>query len=87
MEHVTFGQALALIRQGSRATRSGWNGTGMYIYYVPASVYPAATDVAKAEFVDNVPYRAYIAMRTAAGDVVPWVASQSDLLEDDWYLV
>lgn len=32
-------------------------------------------------------YRPHIDMRTADGEVVPWVASQSDLLVDDWVIV
>ena len=29
-------------------------------------------------------YGAYIAMKTAQGNVVPWLASQTDVLADDW---
>jgi hypothetical protein len=36
---------------------------------------------------DMVPYRDYIAMKTAQNDVVPWVASQTDVLAEDWEIV
>ena len=33
-----------------------------------------------------VEYGAYVAMKTAQGNVVPWLASQTDLLAEDWYI-
>jgi hypothetical protein len=59
----------------------------MFIYYVPAASYPAQTEIAKKEFGETVPYGAYIAMKTAQGNVVPWLASQTDVLADDWQVV
>lgn len=85
--NLSFGAALVALKAGMRVTRAGWNGKGMWLYYVPAASYPAQTEAARAAFGDMVPYRAYIAMKTAQGDVVPWLASQSDVLEDDWMVV
>lgn len=81
---MDFGPALALLKEGKRVCRGGWNGKGMWLYYVPANTYAAQTPAARARFGDSVPYRAYVAMLTAQGDVVPWVASQTDILADDW---
>lgn len=81
-----FGHAIVAMKAGKRATREGWNGKGMFLYLVPASTYKAQTAVAKAAFGDYVPYRAYIAMVTVDNDVVPWLASQSDVLAEDWYV-
>lgn len=87
MEPVqTFGAALDLLRAGRKVTRRGWNGRGMFIYLVPANSYPAQTDVARAEFGDMVPYREYLAMKTVNNEIVPWVASQTDILADDWQI-
>ena len=82
-----FGMALGWLKRGMKVSREGWNGKGMFLYYVPANSYPAQTDAARSVFGDMVPYRAYIAMKTADGAVVPWVASQSDILEYDWMVV
>lgn len=79
-----FSTALNLLKEGHAVQRSGWNGKGMYIYLVPANSYPAQTEIAKQEFGDMVPYGAYIAMKTAQNYVVPWLASQTDILSDDW---
>lgn len=85
---MDFGAALMNLKEGKRVARMGWNGKGMFLYYVPAAAYPPCTEVAKAAFSGNdVPYGAYIAMKTAQDNVVPWLASQSDMLADDWYVV
>lgn len=87
MTPFNFGDAIQQLKFGKKVARSGWNGKGMYLYYVPANSYPSVTDVAKNEFGDTTPYGAYIAMKTAQGNVVPWLASQTDVLSEDWELV
>ena len=88
---MTFGDALSRLKLGQKLAREGWNGKGMFVYLVPAASYPASRNengTMVGVFVgDLVPYRAYIAMKTAQDDVVPWVASQTDLLADDWMVV
>lgn len=81
---MLFGGALTVLRAGGKITRKGWNGKGMFIYLVPAASYAAQTEVAKKTFGEEVPYKAYIAFKTVSGTVVPWVASQTDLLANDW---
>ena len=83
----SFGGAISLLKNGKKVCRAGWNGKGMFLYYVPANSYPAQTEAAKATFGDMVPYGAYIAMKTAQDNVVPWLASQTDVLADDWQVV
>lgn len=81
-----FGEALDQLKAGKRVSRSGWNGKGMFLYLVPANSYPAQTGAAKAYWGEQavVPYGAYIAMKTAQENVVPWLASQTDVLAEDW---
>ena len=81
---MNFGLALEGLKHGKSVERKGWNGRGMFLYLVPAAEYPAQTDITKREFGETVPYGAYIAMKTAQGNVVPWLASQTDVLADDW---
>lgn len=60
----------------------------MFIYYVAEGVYPARMPAIQGCFEnDQVPCGAYIAMKTAQGNVVPWLASQADMLSTDWCLV
>ncbi len=73
---MNFGEAIAVMKAGIPISRTGWNGKGMFLYYVPENMYPPVTDVAKARFGGNpVPYRAYIAMKTVDEDVVPWMVA------------
>ena len=88
---LTFGDAIVALKHGQRVARSGWNGKGMFLYYVPENKYPAARNTLNTLdglFEDNlVPYAAYIAMKTAQDNVIPWLASQSDVLAEDWLVL
>ena len=83
---MTFGIALELLKKGCKVAREGWNGKGMFLYYVPAASYAPCTSIGEecATVNGKVPYGAYIAMKTAQGNVVPWVASEADMLAEDW---
>jgi Protein of unknown function (DUF2829) len=83
---MDFSDAIRALKGGFKVARSGWNGKGMFLYYVPPGNYPARTDIAKATWGADalVPYQAYIAMKTVDGTVVPWLASQTDMLATDW---
>lgn len=82
-----FGQAISELKAGAKVAREGWNGKGMFLYHVPANTYKAQTEAARSVFGEEVPYGAYLAMKTAQGNVVPWLASQTDVLADDWQIV
>ena len=56
----------------------------MFLYLVQADSYEPKTEIARNYFDDLVPYRSYIAMKTVDETVTPWIASHSDILEDDW---
>lgn len=83
---VDFGEAVRLLKDGKKLSRIGWNGSDMYAYYVPANSYPAVTEIAKKEFGDIVPYKAYLALKTAQNDIATWTPSTSDCLAEDWFV-
>ena len=85
--NLNFGQAIEAAKAGRRVARSGWNGAGMYAYIVPAKQFPAVTEIARKEFGDLVPYRAYWALKTAQNDVATWAPSGSDSLAEDWMIL
>ena len=68
---MTFGGALDLLNNGRRVCRVGWNGRGMLIEL------QRPDDHSKMSL-------PYIYMSTATGHLVPWLASQTDILADDW---
>lgn len=86
---LSFGMAIEALKLGEKVARAGWNGAGQFVYLVPAASYPAQTGIAKAYFGADamVPYRAYLALKTAQGDVATWAPSCSDALADDWKIV
>ena len=86
---MDFGQALAALKDGGRVARTGWNGKGMFVYLVPGSTFqvnrPPLLGIYDEGTVIN--YLSHIDMRTADGSCVPWLASQADILADDWTAV
>jgi len=88
---MSFGDAIHFLKNGERVARKGWNGKGMFIYYVAANSCPADNNK-KGTMIgvfkdDLVPYQAYIAMKTVDDTVVPFLASQTDVLAEDWGIV
>lgn len=86
---MNFSQALDHLKRGRRLARNGWNGKGMFVFLVPGStfevnrppllgIYPRGTQIN---------YHAHIDMRTVDGQIVPWLASQIDVLAEDWVIV
>jgi hypothetical protein len=71
---LNFGHAIALLKAGEKVARSGWNGKGMWL----------KLQVPDANSKMTLPY---IYMKTADGQQVPWLASQTDVLADDWTVV
>lgn len=87
--YMSFSGALASLKSHNKVARAGWNGKGMFIFLVPGSkfivnrppllgIYPEGTEVN---------YHAHIDMKTADNMVVPWLASQTDILANDWVIV
>lgn len=89
---VSFGHAIELLKGGHRVAREGWNGKGMWLGLVhpddDADVPPQPT-YAVAGIVDyaNNGCLPWIGMKTADNKFVPWLASQTDVLAEDWQIV
>ncbi|MGD9724765.1 MAG: DUF2829 domain-containing protein [Pirellulales bacterium] len=92
---ATFGAAIEHIKDGGRAAREGWNGKGMWIAFSPGPVepLPAANfwSPANQAYAEEQGGAAHvlpcITMKTATGEILMgWLASQSDMLAEDWAL-
>jgi hypothetical protein len=86
---MNFGQAIEALKQGKRVSRSGWNGKGMFLILIPGSKIPVSADrplgQAAPELVGKtIDYQPHVDMWTAQQTLVPWLASQSDILAEDW---
>jgi len=71
---MDFGEAIKALKDGKRVAREGWNGKGMYL----------ELQMPDAHSKMSLPY---IFMKTAQGDLVPWLASQTDMLSADWSVI
>ena len=83
---MNFSWALNEIKAGKLLKRTGWNGRDMYVYLVPGSTFsvnrpPLSLIMERGTQID---YLSHIDMRSADGKYVPWLASQTDILADDW---
>lgn len=68
---MDFGAALTELKRGKRVTRRGWNGPAQYIQLQRTDRQSKMT-------------LSYIYIRTVRSELVPWVASQTDILAEDW---
>ena len=84
-----FSTALDYLKTGKKVARQGWNGKGMFIFLVPGSTFKVNRPPLLGIYLEGteITYHAHIDMKTADNQVVPWLASQTDLLAVDWTLV
>jgi len=71
---MNFSDALVLLKAGNKVARRGWNGKGMWLNLQVPDPHSKMT-------------LPYIYMKTADDHQVPWLASQTDILAEDWELV
>lgn len=72
--NLTIGEAVTLLRAGHRMCRYGWNGKGMFLELQVPDTHSKMT-------------LPYVYLKTADGNLVPWLCSQTDLLARDWMIV
>lgn len=85
---LNFGQAVESLKQGKLVRRAGWNGKGMYLFLVSGDTVKEAIHFAydgREGFMRSVNDAIY--MKTADDKFVPWLASQTDILSEDWQIV
>lgn len=87
--NMDFGMAIHHLKQGKKAARSGWNGKGMFLFLVPGSTFKVNRPPLLGIYEEGheINYLPHIDMKTATGEVVPWLASQSDVLSEDWTII
>lgn len=80
---MDFGKAIEALKNGHKVARKGWNGKGIYLELQRPDEHSKMT----------LPY-IYIVTNGLVTDnpdepkgVVPWLASQTDMLSDDWLIV
>lgn len=94
MKDLNFGEAIEALKRGQLVTRQGWNGKGMYLWLLPAATVkaewcrePHLKAVAEASG-GEIEALGSIRMMTADKKVLTgWLASQTDMLAEDWQIV
>lgn len=71
---MDFGKALEQVKLGSRIARDGWDGEGMWVELQTPDE-------------NSKMGRPYLYMSPVDGALVPWVASQTDILAEDWMIL
>ena len=83
---MDFGKAIEALKRGETVARSGWNGKGQYIELATNIAY-----VNPAGNITNVEHDAIgskaIAFVGTSGVQIGWLATQSDMLAEDWEIV
>ncbi len=80
----SFGDALVALKQGKKVARAGWNGKDMFLFLVSGGSWNFESDI---DGIDDLEVLPFICMKTADNKLVPWLASQTDLIAEDWGLV
>jgi hypothetical protein len=71
---LNFGQAIQLMKEERQVFRANWNGKNMWIALQRPNEKSKMT-------------LPYIYMKTVQSDLVPWLASQADILAEDWQVI
>ena len=84
--NLDFGTAIRLLKDGHYVARRGWNGKGQYVELACRISY-----VTKSGDVKNASHQAIgnkaLAFVGTSGVQLGWLASQADMLAEDWYVV
>ena len=87
---MTFGHAIEALKKGLMVARKGWNGKGMFLWLmkeadVKREWLKEPGIIAACGDNDTIHCLGSIRMKTAQGSILTgWLASQSDILADDW---
>ena len=96
---IDFGGALNALKSGKRVSRNGWNGKGMFLLLVKGESVtevvndcygdPARYGVSPTGYESGItmPVADALYMKTADNKLVPWLASQTDVLAEDWVVL
>lgn len=84
---MNFGKAIEVLKNGEKVARQGWNGKGMFLLLAKNIEFTTDADLSCMKDMPTSTGQS-IVMKTATNDfVVGWLASQTDLLAEDWVIV
>ena len=84
---MAFGDAIEAMKHGERVSRHRWNGTGMYVFLAHEPDFVTDADISEFDQ-QEVEVCDVLVMKTAQNAFqLGWLASQADMLAEDWYIV
>lgn len=83
---MSFGLAIEAVKKGKKCRRAGWNGKNQYIELASAICYISPEQKIVNAQHDAIGNKA-IAFCGTSGVQMGWLASQADMLADDWEIV
>ena len=84
---MNFGLAIEAAKMGKKIARAGWNGKDMYVFLAYEADFVTDADISEFDQLE-VEVGDMLVMKTAQNTFQPgWLASQADMLADDWYIV
>ena len=84
---MNFSIALDNLKRGLKVARSGWNGKGMWLVLCEPKQEPTSGYSGFINGPEPIPTLPFISMKTADNKMVPWLASQTDILAEDWIVL
>lgn len=84
--NMNFGQAIVALKEGKRVKRAGWNGKNQYVELATSISYKNANgEIINCEH-EAIGNKA-LAFIGTSGVQMGWLASQADMLAEDWEIV
>lgn len=80
---MNFGQAIEALKKGNKVARKGWNGKGIFIELQVPDTHSKMTH--PYIYIDTTGLQTD--NENAPKSRVPWLASQTDMLSEDWEVV
>lgn len=100
---LSFGEAIIAMKFGFTTRRAGWNGKGMFTFMRPSDVISSEVVVGAVKSIpasvkdwisknlndtDSIKFSEYLCLKDTQGNIVNgWLASQSDILANDWEII
>ena len=86
-DNMDFGDAIAVMKDGARVARKGWNGKDQYVFLAYEADFVTNAEISAFDGKD-VEVGDMLVLKTAQDTFQPgWLASQADMLAEDWYIV
>ena len=85
---MNFGQAIEEAKQGKHVSRKGWNGKDQFVFLVKGTDLQKTLKYGYGEYIGEPTIVDVLAIKTASNQIqIGWLASQTDMLSEDWIVV